>query len=359
MWLSLGFDSISACLLPSDTCSLSRQEGGKAAAAWGKITHLDRIVTTCGGLLWWKSLPVPMEVRWHLRMMPALPSLCASLQWCISFQGDLASSTGILSHASPPSCCLCCIHAANSVPLPWSVLSTPCFSTQSLPVSVDSFLRKCPWLILKKALEWVVLRPLEPSQPVETLANWVGKAHSEGSPYQHPWMPKRLAGGGRDCNGSYIPSAPFNNDTVLLWCPALFSDFPSCGAPYSHPSWLSFLASICPLPGSILPTPLSSNQSLFATDNSWFRLECAEVWCRSCVKFDLFVLLFTDHPLCSLILFCPSWFSHLEGFFLFLSVRTSLHIHIQHPIRVAGPFFDYSFLFFFLSSFLVVRGFLF
>lgn len=47
-----GFDSISACLLPSDTCSLSRWEGGKTAAAWGTITHSDRIVTpvvACSG----------------------------------------------------------------------------------------------------------------------------------------------------------------------------------------------------------------------------------------------------------------------------------------------------------------------
>ena len=99
--------------------------------------------------LWWLTLvEVPPRAHgsrsWHVGMVSALPSLCACLQWCISFQADLASSRGILSHAPPPFCRLCCIHGANSVPLPRSVLSTPCFSTQSLPVSVDSFLRKCP-----------------------------------------------------------------------------------------------------------------------------------------------------------------------------------------------------------------------
>ena len=118
-------------------------------------------------------------------------------------------------------------------------------------------------MIPKKALEWVVLRPLEPSQPVETLANWVGKAHSEGSPSQHPWMPKRLAGGGRDCNGSYIPSAPFNNDTVLLWCPALFPQtFPVVELLTPILAGCLFTAnnclSLCPLSKPHVPAPSPS-----------------------------------------------------------------------------------------------------
>ena len=36
--------------------------------------------------------------------------------------------------------------------------------------------------------------------------------------------------------------------------------------------------------------------------------------------------------------------------FLFLSVGTSLHIHIQHPIRVAGPFLNYFYLSFILPG---------
>ena len=146
---------------------------------------------------------------------------------------------------------------------------------------------------------------------------------------------------------------------------AFSTDFPSCGAPDSCPFRLSFLASICPLPVSILPTSLSSYQSVFATDNSWFRLECPAVWCRSCVKFNLFCPAFHRS---SAVVFDPGGtfsvpvdFSTLRAFFFFFfpECRDLPWFHIQHYIRLASPFFGSSFLFSFLSSYLVVGALLF
>ena len=61
----------------------------------------------------------------------------ASQQWHLAFQGDHTSSRGTPGYASPQSCPLCCIQAANSAPLPGYVLPSPRFSTQPQPASAD------------------------------------------------------------------------------------------------------------------------------------------------------------------------------------------------------------------------------
>lgn len=58
--------------------------------------------------LWWLALVEVLPSAhggrsWHVGMVPALSSVCAPLQWCISFQADLASSRGFLAmHLHPP-----------------------------------------------------------------------------------------------------------------------------------------------------------------------------------------------------------------------------------------------------------------
>ena len=179
--LSFCFDPTSACVSPSGLCPLPRQEGVKAAAAWGTLRlgcarvacsdgDWQAVVTKCGSLLWWESLQVLAEAGagmwWWWRPHP----LHASQPWHLTFQAEHTFSSGISSRASSPSCPLCGIHAANSVLLPRSVLPTPCFSTQPLPTSADSRPRQgCPGLFPRKVLGWVALRPPQPLQVEETL----------------------------------------------------------------------------------------------------------------------------------------------------------------------------------------------
>ena len=95
------------------------------------------------------------------------------------------------------------------------------------------------------------------------------RARSDGSPSQCPWRLKKLVGGERGYNGSSAPCTPLENDTFLLWCPRFFlQTFPVVQLLTLVPSGYLFTANSCPLPGSVLQTPISSTQPPFATGDS-------------------------------------------------------------------------------------------
>ena len=118
------------------------------------------------------------------------------------------------------------------------------------------------------------------------------------------------------------------------------------------PSGCLFTANSCPFPGFTLQNPLSSTQppsQQVAQDPGRNVQSCGvDHVCSS-----YFVLPSTDHSLCSPLIprrsfSVPDDFPIMREFFL--SVGTSPHL--QLPARLAGLFY-----FFFLSSYLVVRGF--
>ena len=285
MWLSLGFDSISACLLPSDICSLSRQEGGKAAATWGKITPSDRIVTTCGGSLWWKSLPGPMEAG------AGMWGWCQHCPPCVPVYSGASPSRQILL----PLGAFLAMHPHPSVASAVSMEPTVFLFLAQFSQPHVLALSPCQyqWILFSgNAHDWFPRRlrngwcsdlwsPRSQWRPWPE--GWAGPTQKEAPLSTHEWQ--------RDwqvVEGVVMAVISLVHRSTMISC--------FCGVQhFSHrlsQLWSSlllslFLASICPLPGPILPTPLSSNRFLFATDNSWFRLECAEVWCRSCVKFNL------------------------------------------------------------------------
>ena len=89
--------------------------------------------------------------------------------------------------------------------------------------------------------------------------NSLGHTHSDGSPSQCPWRPKKPVGGEKGCIGGPAPCTPLNNDALLLLCPGLFlQTFPVVELLIPVPSGCLFTAKSCPLPGSALQTPFSS-----------------------------------------------------------------------------------------------------
>ena len=156
-------------------------------------------------------------------------SLRASQQWHLRFQADHASCRGTPSLASPLSRHLCCIHTANSVPLPGSVLPTPHFSIQPPPTSVDSHPRQGHLgLIPKEALGWAALRPPEPSQAG-------GKAQKGAPPSASGCQRSRPVG-----EGVIMAAAPLARHSTRMPC--------FCGVPgffcRHSPLWSSLLLSL-------------------------------------------------------------------------------------------------------------------
>ena len=137
-----------------------------------------------------------------------------------------------------------------------------------------------------------------------------GQAHSGGSPSQCPQRPKKLVGREGGYDGGSTPCMPLDSDT-LLWCLRLFPQTFLIVVPLAPvSSGCLFTAKSCTLPGSALETTLSSTQLPFATGDSEFRLECAELWCRSCVQFLLCLAFHRPSAVFSFdppkFLFCPS-----------------------------------------------------
>ena len=137
-----------------------------------------------------------------------------------------------------------------------------------------------------------------------------GWAHSGGSPSQCPQRLKKLTGGEGGYNGGSAPCTSLDNDT-LLWCLRLFPQtFPVVSSLAPVHSCCLFTAKSCPLPGSVLQNPLSSTQLPFTTGDTLFKLENAELHCRSCMQF-LFCSAF-HRPSAAFsfdlpkFLFCPS-----------------------------------------------------
>ena len=175
-------------------------------------------------------------------------------------------------------------------------------------------------------------------------------AWGEGEPGQvgapHSRRSLKPVGGEKGCNGGPIPCAPLNNDALLLWCPRLpLQTFVVVELLTPVPSGCLCTANSCPLPGSMFQTPLYSTQPPSTTGDTQLRLGCVRLRHRPWAQFSLcpafrrLSAVFSFDPL--KVSFCPSWFPHCEGGFL--SGETSPHL--QLPARVAGPFFDSSFLF--------------
>ena len=135
---------------------------------------------------------------------------------------------------------------------------------------------------------------------------------------------------------------------------ALSANFPSCRTPYSCPFRMSFHSQQLFPPWIFTPNPVLQHPAPSATEDTWFRLGWAGLWHRPCIQ--LLVLPFTDHPL----LWSP------EGPFLSQLIPPlwwAFPLHLQLPVRVAGPCFDSSFCFTFAiltnyeCIFLVLLGF--